>query len=172
MDNKEEEFQKRFEMEKAEEEYELWKKNQKGESDSPKAGENKNKIVLTVVLVVALLIFVIAINKNSGDNYADSGGQTNSATGDGQMTPAPCDYVDYAIHAHDPRNVYKMATTEEANIYKTNMRLAADAFREIQPDVPELAVVASEMANGFKSNAVALLDYCGIPIGGWGPPME
>ena len=112
-------------------------------------------------------IFVnVSSNNSSSDVPQDY--ETNSDSSYDGMADA-CDHVRIAISHHDPRYLGSRDSQTDIEIYKSEMQLAADIFRDesnYNPTAYELTRIAQQMHDGYRGideyGHFPLMEYCGV----------
>lgn len=119
-----------------------------------------NKVALIALIAFGLSMGAYLISKDlSNNNQYRTGNYLNDA----------CNHVTSAWSVHPPQGTFRRMSQEEADYYKSEMRLAATSFRlAAQEDeyAAELAIYANQMANNSKGLApdgftIPVVDFCG-----------
>lgn len=129
------------------------------EGTQTKSNKRKKILIITALLLLALTIHRIGLPNFGSNSSASSNGAPMEDT-----SSTACDFVTQALSYHDPRNIRKMATAEESEMYKQLMSEAANAFRDQGESY--LAQVAGKMVVGFKGideyGDYPVLNYCAL----------
>lgn len=123
--------------------------------------------MLLAVLGIGYGIFVNFSNKIFSDNVPQDFETSSESNYDG-MAEA-CDHVRIAISHHDPRYLSSRDSQSDIDIYKSEMQLAANIFRDesnYNPNAYELTRIAQQMHDGYRGideyGRFPLMEFCGV----------
>jgi predicted RNA-binding Zn-ribbon protein involved in translation (DUF1610 family) len=139
---------------------------------SHKNKKSKSSVWAIIFLLLAVSgigygLYVNFSNKISSSEIPQDYETSSDSNYDG-MAEA-CDHVSIAISHHDPRYLTSRDSQSDIEIYKSEMQLAADIFRDesnYNPNAFELTRIAQQMHDGYRGideyGRFPLMEFCGV----------